>query len=56
MAISSLFEKSKKQSREPLPAGEAPDFPLPQLPGVASFSASSQSQTAQPSTSGESNE
>ena len=56
MAISSLFEKSKKQSREPLPAGEAPDFPLPQLPGVASFSASSQSHTAQPSTSGESNE
>jgi NADH-quinone oxidoreductase subunit H len=56
MAVSSLFEKSKKKSREPLPAGEAPDFPLPQLPGVASFSASSQSHTAQPSTSGESNE
>ncbi|MFM6940530.1 MAG: hypothetical protein ACKOXI_00925, partial [Candidatus Planktophila sp.] len=46
MAISSLFEKTKKDSRKPLPAGEAPDFPLPQLPGVSSFSATSQSHTS----------
>ncbi|MEY4970805.1 MAG: hypothetical protein RLZZ277_1036 [Actinomycetota bacterium] len=46
MAISSLFEKSKNESRKPLPAGEAPDFPLPQLPGVSSFSASTQSHTS----------
>jgi NADH-quinone oxidoreductase subunit H len=46
MAISSLFEKSKNESRKPLPAGEAPDFPLPQLPGVSSFNASSQAHTS----------
>ena len=59
MAISSVFEKSKNQSRKPLPAGEAPNFPLPQLPGVASFSASSRSHTssqASVETAGENNE
>jgi NADH-quinone oxidoreductase subunit H len=59
MAISSLFEKSKQQARKPLPAGEAPNFPLPQLPGVASFSASSRSHTssqASVETAGENNE
>jgi NADH-quinone oxidoreductase subunit H len=59
MAISSLFEKSKNESRKPLPAGEAPNFPLPQLPGVASFSASSRSHTssqASVETAGENNE
>jgi NADH-quinone oxidoreductase subunit H len=60
MAISSLFEKSKKQSRKVLPEGEAPDFPLPQLPGVTSFNASSNShtstQTASVQTSGDINE
>jgi NADH-quinone oxidoreductase subunit H len=59
MAISSFFEKSKQQARKPLPAGEAPNFPLPQLPGVASFSASSRSHTssqASVETAGENNE
>jgi NADH-quinone oxidoreductase subunit H len=56
MAISSLFERSKQQTRKPLPQGAAPDFPLPQLPGMSSLSASTQSRTTQPSTSGESNE
>jgi NADH-quinone oxidoreductase subunit H len=51
MAISSLFEKSKKAARKPLPEGAAPDFPLPQLPGVSSINASSKGLT-----SGESNE
>lgn len=46
MAISTVFEKSKTQSRAPLPQGEAPDFPLPQLPGVSSFNASSKSHTS----------
>ncbi len=45
MAISSFFEKSKKKSREPQPVGEAPDFPIPSLPGVGSFNASSQART-----------
>ena len=60
MAISSLFEKSKKQARKPLPEGAAPDFPLPQLPGVTSFNASNNShtstQTASVQTSGDINE
>jgi NADH-quinone oxidoreductase subunit H len=42
-AVSSLFERSKKKSEEPLPEGEAPDFPVPSLPGVSSFNASTQS-------------
>ena len=42
-AVSSLFERSKKKSDEPLPEGEAPDFPIPSLPGVSSFNASTQS-------------
>jgi NADH-quinone oxidoreductase subunit H len=56
MAISSLFEKSKNQARKPLPAGAAPDFPLPQLPGVSSFNASTQSHSSQAHTSGEAHE
>ncbi len=59
MAISSFFEKSKNEARKPLPAGEAPNFPLPQLPGVASFSASTRSHTssqASVETAGENNE
>ncbi len=45
MAISSLFEKSKQKSRTPLPEGEAPNFPVPKLPGISSFNVSSQSHT-----------
>ena len=45
MAISTFFEKSKKKSREPQPVGEAPDFPIPSLPGVGSFNATSQART-----------
>jgi NADH-quinone oxidoreductase subunit H len=56
MAISTVFEKSKTEARKPLPQGEAPDFPLPQLPGVQSFSASTQSHTVQSNTSGGTNE
>jgi NADH-quinone oxidoreductase subunit H len=39
-AISSLFERGKKKSEEMLTEGEAPDFPVPSLPGVSSFNAS----------------
>ncbi|CAN2224039.1 NuoH NADH,ubiquinone oxidoreductase subunit 1 (chain H) [Candidatus Nanopelagicaceae bacterium] len=46
MAISSLFEKSKSEARKPQPVGEAPDFPLPQLPGVSSFNASAKAHTS----------
>jgi NADH-quinone oxidoreductase subunit H len=59
MAISSFYEKSKIAARKPLPAGEAPNFPLPQLPGVKSYSASSRSHTssqASVETAGENNE
>ena len=42
-AVSSLFDRSKKKSEEPLAEGEAPDFPIPSLPGVSSFNASTQS-------------
>ena len=45
MAISSVFENSKKKSRAPQPVGEAPDFPIPSLPGVGSFNASTQART-----------
>jgi NADH-quinone oxidoreductase subunit H len=41
-AISSLFDRAKKKSEEPLTEGEAPDFPIPSLPGVSSFNASTQ--------------
>ena len=51
MAISTLFEKSQKKQRQPLPAGAAPDFPVPSLPGVSSFNASTKAHT-----SGETNE
>ena len=59
MAISSFYEKSKIAARKPLPAGDAPNFPLPQLPGVKSYSASSRSHTssqASVETAGENNE
>jgi len=46
MAISSVFEKNKKEARKPLPEGEAPNFPLPQLPGVSSFNASTKAHTS----------
>ena len=45
IAISSIFERSKEKSRVPLPQGAAPDFPIPSLPGVSSFNASTQSHT-----------
>jgi NADH-quinone oxidoreductase subunit H len=47
ISISSLFERSKEKSRVPLPQGEAPDFPIPSLPGVTSFNASTQSHTGE---------
>ena len=47
IAISSLFERAKEKSRAPLPQGEAPDFPVPSLPGVSSFNASTQSHTGE---------
>jgi NADH-quinone oxidoreductase subunit H len=56
MAISTVFEKSKAEARKPLPEGEAPDFPLPQLPGVSSFNASTQTHSSQAHTSGGTNE
>ncbi len=45
MAVSSLFERSKKKSEVPLAEGEAPDFPVPSLPGVTSLNVSQQTQT-----------
>jgi len=45
IAISSLFERAKEKARRPLPHGEAPDFPIPSLPGVSSFNASTNSHT-----------
>ena len=60
MAISSLFEKSQKKARKPLPEGDAPDFPVPSLPGVSSFSATTSSHVSGSQTSekiaGEDNE
>jgi NADH-quinone oxidoreductase subunit H len=47
ISISSLFERSKEKSRVPLPQGGAPDFPIPSLPGVTSFNASTQSHTGE---------
>ncbi len=52
MAISSLFEKSQKKARLPLPEGDAPDFPVPSLPGVPSFSATTSSHVSGSQTSG----
>jgi NADH-quinone oxidoreductase subunit H len=43
MAISSMVERSKVKARKPLPQGEAPDFPIPSLPGVSSINASTKS-------------
>jgi NADH-quinone oxidoreductase subunit H len=45
LAITSVFEKSKEKSRAPQPVGEAPDFPIPSLPGVTSLNASRQIST-----------
>ena len=45
MAITSAFEKSKEKSRAPLPVGDAPEFPIPSLPGVKSLNASRESST-----------
>jgi NADH-quinone oxidoreductase subunit H len=42
-AISTLVERGKKRSEDSLPEGDAPDFPVPSLPGVSSFNASTQS-------------
>ena len=45
LAITSAFERSKEKSRAPQPVGEAPDFPIPSLPGVTSLNASRQIST-----------
>jgi NADH-quinone oxidoreductase subunit H len=45
LAITSVFEKSIEKSRAPQPVGEAPDFPIPSLPGVTSLNASRQIST-----------
>lgn len=42
LAITSAFEKSKEKARAPQPVGDAPDFPIPSLPGVTSLNASRQ--------------
>jgi NADH-quinone oxidoreductase subunit H len=41
-AIVSLFERSKKKSEEPVAESDAPDFPVPSLPGVSSINVSAQ--------------
>ncbi len=41
MAISSVYDRTKKKARAPLPTPPAPDFPIPSLPGVKSLNASS---------------
>ena len=41
-AISTLVERGKKRTEKSLPEGDAPDFPVPSLPGVSSFNASTQ--------------
>ena len=43
LAISSLFERSRKRSEEALVESSAPDFPVPSLPGVSSFNVSGKS-------------
>jgi len=40
MAVSSLVDRSKKVSSEPLTEGEDPDFPVPSLPHLRSISVS----------------
>jgi NADH-quinone oxidoreductase subunit H len=43
MGVSSLFERNKvKKAEEQQVEGDAPDFPVPSLPGVSSFNASTQ--------------
>jgi NADH-quinone oxidoreductase subunit H len=41
-AIVSLFERSKKKSEAPVAESDAPDFPVPSLPGVSSINVSAQ--------------
>ena len=41
-AITSLFERSRKKSQIPVEQGDAPDFPVPSLPGVSSINVSAQ--------------
>jgi NADH-quinone oxidoreductase subunit H len=40
LAISSFVDRGKQNSRQPLPQGEAPDFPIPSLPNAKSISVS----------------
>ena len=40
LAITSLFERSKKKSQVPLAESSAPDFPVPSLPGISSLNVS----------------
>jgi NADH-quinone oxidoreductase subunit H len=40
LAISSFVDRGKQNSRQPLPQGEAPDFPVPSLPNANSISVS----------------
>ncbi|MFM9151689.1 MAG: NADH-quinone oxidoreductase subunit H, partial [Candidatus Planktophila sp.] len=45
MAISALFERKKNDSDQPPAESDAPDFPVPSLPGVSSINVSLQNQT-----------
>lgn len=45
MGLTTIFDKTKKKARAPLPAPPAPDFPIPTLPGAASRVIGSQSVT-----------
>lgn len=40
LAITSLFDWSKKRSEAPLAESDAPDFPVPSLPGISSINVS----------------
>ena len=40
LAISTLADRGKQKSRQPLPQGDAPDFPVPSLPNANSISVS----------------
>ena len=43
LGVSTLFERNKEKKTEELQVeGDAPDFPVPSLPGVSSFNASTQ--------------
>lgn len=43
LVVSSLFERGKKKSQEPVVESTAPDFPVPLLPGVSSINVSAKS-------------